>query len=70
MNELLAGLILFSSFSMRTPNDTSIPKDDYEVSIGFKNKSEIGNESWVRTILMTKCGSSGNQKTFTSNHNI
>ena len=30
MNSLLSGLILFGSFAMRTPNDTSIPKDDYE----------------------------------------
>ena len=37
MNSLLGGLILFGSFAMRTPNDISIPKDDYEVAIGFKN---------------------------------
>ena len=30
MNGLLSSLILFGSFAMRTPNDTSIPKDDYE----------------------------------------
>ena len=50
MNELLAGLILFSSFSMRTPNDTSIPKDDYEVSIGFKNKSMFLKRDWEREL--------------------
>ena len=50
MNELLAGLILFSSFSMRTPNDTSIPKDDYEVSIGFKNKSRFLKRDWEREL--------------------
>ena len=39
MNGLLSGLILFGS--MRTPNDITIPKDDYEVSVGFKNDKNL-----------------------------
>ena len=39
MNGFLSGLVLFSSFAMRTPNNPDIIKDDYEVSLGFKSKS-------------------------------
>ena len=31
LQSLLSGLVLFTSFSMRTPNDESILKDDYEM---------------------------------------
>ena len=37
MNGLLSGLILFSSFAMRTPNNPDITKDDYEISFGLSN---------------------------------
>ena len=49
MNGFLSGLILFSSFAMRTPNNPEIKVDDYELSLGFKSKTmyfnEIGSES-------------------------
>jgi|TARA_B100000287_G_scaffold24634_1_gene23891 hypothetical protein len=50
MNGLLSGLILFSSFAMRTPNDESITKDDYEVSIGFKSKTLYVKRDWEREL--------------------
>ena len=50
MNTLLSGLILFGSFAMRTPNDTSIPKDDYEVSVGFKNDKVYFKRDWEREL--------------------
>ena len=50
MNGLLSGLILFSSFAMRTPNDESITKDDYEVSIGFKSKTVYVKRDWEREL--------------------
>ena len=50
MNGLLSGLILFSSFAMRTPNDDTITKDDYEVSLGFKNKSIYLKRDWEREL--------------------
>lgn len=50
MNSLLSGLILFGSFAMRTPNDTTIPKDDYEVSIGFKNETIYFKRDWEREL--------------------
>jgi len=50
MNSFLSGLILFSSFAMRTPNDESIIKDDYEVSIGFKSKTVYLKRDWEREL--------------------
>lgn len=47
---MLSGLILFGSFAMRTPNDTTIPKDDYEVSIGFKNETIYFKRDWEREL--------------------
>jgi len=50
MNGLLSSLILFGSFAMRTPNDITIPKDDYEVSIGFKNDKVYFKRDWEREL--------------------
>ena len=50
MNELLSGLILFSSFAMRTPNDELIKKDDYELSVGFKSKTIFYKRDWEREL--------------------
>ena len=50
MNGLLSGLVLFSSFAMRTPNDITIPKDDYEVSIGMRNETLYIKRDWEREL--------------------
>ena len=50
MNGLLSGLILFSSFAMRTPNDDTIKKDDYELSVGFKSKTIYYKRDWEREL--------------------
>ena len=50
MNGLLSGIILFSSFAMRTPNDTDIKKDDYELSLGFKSKTVYLKRDWEREL--------------------
>lgn len=47
---IISGLILFGSFAMRTPNDITIPKDDYEVSIGFKNDNIYFKRDWEREL--------------------
>ena len=38
---LLSGLILFTSFSVRTPNDDTITKDDYEIVLGLRMRTFI-----------------------------
>ena len=49
MNNLLIGLTLFGSLSMRTPNDINFQnKPDYEVSLGVKNKNLFLNRQWER----------------------
>ena len=49
MNNLLIGLTLFGSLSMRTPNDIEFQDTpDYEVSIGVKNKNLFLNRQWER----------------------
>ena len=50
MNGFLSGLVLFSSFAMRTPNNPDIIKDDYEVSLGFKSKSVYLKRDWEREL--------------------
>ena len=50
MNPIIGGLILFGSFAMRTPNDITIPKDDYEVSVGFKNDKVYFKRDWEREL--------------------
>ena len=50
MNGLLSGLILFSSFAMRTPNNPDITADDYELSLGFKSKTMYFKRDWEREL--------------------
>ena len=45
-----SGIVLFSSFAMRTPNDESITKDDYELSLGFKSKTMYLKRDWEREL--------------------
>ena len=52
MNSFLSGLILFSSFAMRTPNDDTIKKDDYELSLGFKSKTIYYKRDWERELAV------------------
>ena len=52
MNSFLSGLILFSSFAMRTPNDDTIKKDDYELSVGFKSKTIYYKRDWERELAV------------------
>jgi len=49
LNSLLAGVMLFSSFAVRTPNVKPNP-DDYEVSIGFSNDNYYVNRQWEREL--------------------
>ena len=49
MNSLLAGVMLFGSFAVRTPNTQPNP-DDYEVSIGFSNDHYYVNRQWEREL--------------------
>ena len=49
MNNLLIGLTLFGSLSMRTPNDIEFQDTpDYELSIGVKNSNIFLNRQWER----------------------
>ena len=49
LDSLLAGVMLFSSFAVRTPNTQPNP-DDYEVSIGFSNDHYYVNRQWEREL--------------------
>ena len=49
LDSLLAGVMLFSSFSARTPNVQPNP-DDYEVSIGISNDNFYANRQWEREL--------------------
>ena len=50
MNSLLSGLVLFSSFALRTPNNPDIIKDDYEITIGFKTDKVYLKRDWEREL--------------------
>lgn len=50
LDSLLAGVMLFGSFAARTPNDTSIRLDDYEVSIGIDHSNFHFNRQWEREL--------------------
>jgi len=50
MNSFLSGLILFSSFAMRTPNDETITKDDYELSLGIKSSTIYYKRDYEREL--------------------
>ena len=49
LDSLLAGLMLFSSFSVRTPNVEPNP-DDYEFSVGVGHESFYLNRQWEREL--------------------
>ena len=45
-----SSLVLFTSFAMRTPNDTSINVDDYEITLGFRNEHMYFKRDWEREL--------------------
>ena len=49
LDSLLIGMMLFSSFAMRTPNVQPNP-DDYEVSIGLSHSNFYINRQWEREL--------------------
>jgi len=49
LDSLLTGVMLFSSFAIRTPNVQPNP-DDYEVSIGISHPSYYVNRQWEREL--------------------
>ena len=49
LDSLLAGVMLFSSFAVRTPNVQPNP-DDYELSIGIKHSNIYINRQWEREL--------------------
>ena len=50
LQSLLSGLVLFTSFSARTPNDDSITKDDYEIALGFRSENIYFKRDWEREL--------------------
>lgn len=49
LDSLLAGVMLFSSFSIRDANVQPNP-DDYEVSIGISHSDYFINRQWEREL--------------------
>ena len=49
LDSLLVGMMLFSSFAIRTPNVQPNP-DDYEVSIGLNHPNYYINRQWEREL--------------------
>ena len=49
LDSLLTGVMLFSSFAMRTPN-VQPNQDDYEVSIGIQHDNYYVNRQWEREL--------------------
>jgi len=49
LDSLLTGVMLFSSFAVRTPNVQPNP-DDYEVSVGLTHKNFHANRQWEREL--------------------
>ena len=49
LDSLLAGVMLFSSFAVRTPNVQPNP-DDYEISVGLTHKNFHINRQWEREL--------------------
>ena len=49
LDSLLVGVMLFSSFSIRTPNHQPNP-DDYEVSVGVGHSNYYINRQWEREL--------------------
>ena len=49
LDSLLAGVMLFSSFAVRTPN-VQPNHDDFEVSIDASHPDQHGNRQWERKL--------------------
>ena len=49
LDSLLVGMMLFSSFAIRTPNVQPNP-DDYEVSVGLSHPNYYINRQWEREL--------------------
>ena len=49
LDSLLAGVMLFTSFAVRTPNVQPNP-DDYEISIGVSHDNYYFNRQWEREL--------------------
>ena len=49
LDSLLTGVMLFSSFAVRTPNVQPNP-DDYEISVGLTHKNFHINRQWEREL--------------------
>ena len=49
LDSLLVGTMLFSSFSIRTPNVQPNP-DDYEISVGVNHSNYFINRQWEREL--------------------
>ena len=49
LDSLLVGVMLFSSFAIRTPNVEPNP-DDYEISIGLNHPNFYINRQWEREL--------------------
>ena len=49
LDSLLAGMMLFTSFAIRTPNVQPNP-DDYEISIGVSHPAYYFNRQWEREL--------------------
>ena len=49
LDSLLTGIMLFSSFAIRTPNVQPNP-DDYEISIGLNHPNYYINRQWEREL--------------------
>ena len=52
LDSLLAGVMLFGSYAIRTPNEQPNP-DDYEVSVGLNSEvlscqSSMGTRTWYK----------------------
>ena len=47
LDSLLAGVMFFNSFAVRTPNVQPNP-DDYEISVGLSHDNFYINRQWER----------------------
>lgn len=50
LDSLLVGTMLFGSFAARTPHDSTVTSDDYEISIGLNNDHFHINRQWEREL--------------------
>lgn len=50
LDSLLAGMMVFGSFAMRTPNVETVVEDDYEFSFGIQKSNFYINRQWEREL--------------------